>query len=295
MSESNSGEDALRRARATMAAQQAEIDRLRALVEADRSAEELREALALAAAAGTIGSPVSHDRLLELIVETAAEVIPAGAAHLFLIDDDGDELIFAVAVGARAAGVEGRRLRVNRGLAALVAATGQPMAVADVARDGRLAAQIAADLGYVPANALCVPLAYDERTIGVMQLLDRRGAPSFSVDDVRQLSLFANQAAVAISQSRIYRNLAALVADVVNALQDVPLERRTGLRERAQAFAARLEQPDDVNYREALDLARLVQEIAWHGEREYAACRTLLEGFAAYLRGRPTPASAETR
>ena len=274
------GGDELRRAKA-------EIARLQQLIEADRAAEELREALVLAAAAGTIGAPTSHDRLLELIVETAAQVIPADAAHLFLLDEDGDELVFTVAVGARAEGAEGRRIPTERSLAALVAASGQPLAISDIAADGQLAAQIAADLGFVPRNILCVPLSHDERTIGVMQLIDRRGGDAFGAADLRQLALFANQAAVAIMQSRVHRNLAGLVADVVGALRDVPEQRRRDLRNRAQAFAARLEEPDDVNYREALDLARLVQEIAWYGEREYRACRLILEGFAGYLRSQP--------
>jgi hypothetical protein len=44
---------------------------------------------------------------------------------------------------------------------------------------------------------------------------------------------------------------------------------------------------DDQGYRRALDLARLVQEIAWQGEREYTLCRSVLEGFAGYIRSRP--------
>jgi hypothetical protein len=54
----------------------------------DRSAEELCEALVLAGAAGLIGSPVSHDPLLKLFVETVAAVIPSASAYLFLIDED---------------------------------------------------------------------------------------------------------------------------------------------------------------------------------------------------------------
>ena len=37
----------------------------------------------------------------------------------------------------------------------------------------------------------------------------------------------------------------------------------------------------------ALDLAALVQEIAWFGEQEREACRTMLRAFADYLRLRP--------
>jgi hypothetical protein len=45
-----------------------------------------------------------------------------------------------------------------------------------------------------------------------------------------------------------------------------------------------------VAYRQALDLARLVQEIVSKGDNEFNACRTILQGFAEYLRLRPEPA-----
>src|SRR5690348_8979437 len=64
---------------------QAEIDRLKLRLADEEFASELRHTLALASAAGTIASPVTHSRLLEMIVETAAHVISAQAASLFLI------------------------------------------------------------------------------------------------------------------------------------------------------------------------------------------------------------------
>ena len=45
----------------------------------------------------------------------------------------------------------------------------------------------------------------------------------------------------------------------------------------------------DAEYRQALDLARLVQEIAWQGDKEARACRTILQAFADYLRTRQEP------
>ena len=53
-----------------------EIARLECRLTDERFAEDLRDALTLAAAAGSIASPVEHSRLLEMIVETAAGVIP---------------------------------------------------------------------------------------------------------------------------------------------------------------------------------------------------------------------------
>ena len=51
----------------------------------DHFATELRDALILASTAGTIASPVTHSQLLELIVETAIQVIAVRAGALFLM------------------------------------------------------------------------------------------------------------------------------------------------------------------------------------------------------------------
>ena len=273
-------------ARETIERQREEIERLKRRLADERLAEDLRDALTLAAAAGTIASPVTHSRLLEMIVETAAHVIFARAAALFLVDEEAEELIFEVALGSKAEEVRKFRVPLGHGIAGLVAVSGQPMAVSNAENDPRQAADIAQSVGYTPQSILCVPLFYEDQVIGVLELLDKEGAPSFSASDMEDLSLFANQAAVAIEQSRTNRNLAALLGEALRTL-DGAASGAEGLRKRAQDFADRIER--DVAFRRAFDLARLVQEIAHQGENELRACQTILRGFAEYLRSRQDP------
>lgn len=273
-------------ARETIERQREEIERLRRRIADERLAEDLRDALTLAAAAGTIASPVTHSRLLEMIVETAAHVIFARAAALFLVDEEAEELIFEVALGSKAEEVKKFRVPLGHGIAGLVAVSGQPMAISNAENDPRQAADIAQSVGYAPQSILCVPLFYEDQVIGVLELLDKEGAPSFSASDMEDLSLFANQAAVAIEQSRTNRNLAALLGEALRAL-DGAGGGGEGLRERAQDFADRIER--DAAFRRAFDLARLVQEIAHQGENELRACQTILRGFVEYLRSRKEP------
>src|SRR5229473_7600850 len=96
----------LAEALAVIARQAEEIERLQ-LQHADaRLAEELRSVLVRSALAGTIAAPVTHSRLLEMIVETAAQVINSQDASLFLVDDESQELVFEVALGQKAAEVK---------------------------------------------------------------------------------------------------------------------------------------------------------------------------------------------
>ena len=247
----------------------------------ERFAEEVKEALTVAAAASSVASPVEHSRLLEMIVETAAGVIPSRSAALFMIDEAAEELVFQVALGPEAEQVRNVRVPLGHGIAGLVAVSGQPMAVADAAQDPRQAADIAESVGYAPGTILCVPLFYDEEVVGVLELLDRQGAPTYGARDIEILGLFANQAAVAIELSRAQGSVAALLEGALRtsgAAEGSP-------DERAGDFLAGVE--EDVSHRRALELARLVGGISRRGEQESAACLTILQGFADYLRSRP--------
>lgn len=288
--------DSILRAQQVIAEQAAEIERLRAQLAAEQTTKDLRSALILAATAGTIATPIAHTRLLEMTVETAAHVIAARAASLFLIDDATQELAFEVVLGEKAEEVKKFRVPMGHGIAGLVAASGQPIAISDAQSDPRTAADIAESIGYFPKNMLCVPLFYNEQTIGVLELLDKEGATSFSASDMETLTLFANQAAVAIELSRTHQGIVALLNEVlrVPSGQPTPSDMLSGhptwnlhgpeTQQRARGFAQQLE--GDAMYREALELARLVREIVAQGQPEGDVCRTILEGFAQYLRDR---------
>jgi GAF domain-containing protein len=259
---------------------------LRRALEGERFAGDLRRALTRARAAGVIAGPMSHSRLLEMIVETAAQVISAEAASLFLIDHATQELIFEVALGQKADEVKRFRVPLGHGIAGLVAVTGQPMTVSDAQSDPRRASDIAQSIGHVPRNILCVPLYFDDQVIGVLELLDKIDAPSFTPTDTTALGLFANLAAVAIEQSRLHRNLGALLGDAVRSLIPASDPESATLEQEARRFAEALAEEDD-GFRGALELAGLVQETASRGERERALCLAVLRAFGAYARAQP--------
>jgi GAF domain-containing protein len=252
----------------------------------EQFAARLRDALAKAATARTIAAPARNSDLLQRIVETAAGVISARAAALFLVDETTHDLRFEVALGERADAVKEIRVPLGHGIAGGVAISGQPMAVSNVQQDERWAAEIGERVGYMPDSILCVPLFYEDAVIGVLELLDKEGAGSFDDGDIATLSLFANQAAVAIGQSRAQESTEALVAAILrSSVADGPND---SLEDEIRAFSGSLE--GDEAFRRSLRLAELIHEIGREGEQELEACQRILESFAAYLRARNSAA-----
>ena len=62
---------------------------------------------------------------------------------------------------------------LGHGIAGGVALSGLPLAVTAAGSDPRWAKDIGERVGYVPESIVCVPLFYEDRVIGALELLDK--------------------------------------------------------------------------------------------------------------------------
>jgi GAF domain-containing protein len=258
----------LAEARKTIQGQARELAKLRHQQSDLRFVQALREALLKTAGAAAIAAPAAHNSVLEDIVKTAADVMSAQAASLFVLDEEKSELIFQVALGDKAEAVKQFRVPVGTGIAGYVAATGLPLAIADAAEDPRFALNIGQAIGYIPHTILCVPLYLNGSVIGVLELLDKAGDEPFSSEDMDLLVRFANLAALALDQSRLIYDLRLLFRTLLAEV--VPVEH---LKEPVAAFAGRA--ADYSGHTNALTLAKLIHEIGQQAGGEQLAIEVL--------------------
>lgn len=183
----------------------------------NRRAEELLVELGTRVEAARRLEAGGAEAVLRSIVEATVTLFGAEAASIALYDATTDRLVFRVAAGEQGQGVVGLAVPPTQGLVGYVYQTGQAIALSDVERDSRFGRAFAQSTGYVPRSIVAVPLVDDGGTIGVLEVLDKRDSASFSLRDVELASVFARQAAVAISASRIERDTGALLAAIVAA------------------------------------------------------------------------------
>ena len=196
----------------------------------------LRAAAARAEAARRIlGEPL--EALLRSIVDATAALFQAEAASIALFDAESNRLVFRVAAGDQGQGVVGQAIPIDQGVAGYAFSTGQAIALSDVAHDPRFAGGVAALTGYVPRSLLAVPLIDGDHAIGVLEVLDKREAATFSLRDVELAGVFARQAAVAINATRIERDTRSLLAAVLVELAGDALD-RAAAEAAAEAVAA---------------------------------------------------------
>lgn len=170
--------------------------------------------LAAVVAAGVLGAEESYRSLLQATVEVARAIFAARAASIFLLDEERDELVFEAVAGEGSDTLVGRRFPSSTGVAGWVLVTRQPLVVDDLTTDTRFSQEAAESTGYVPKGLMAVPLLAEERTLGVLEVLDRPSASQFTLAEMDLLGLFANQAAVALDLlQRARRAQAALAQD----------------------------------------------------------------------------------
>lgn len=171
------------------------------------SEDRLRAAIA----AGVLSSAERHRDLLGSIVEVARSIFAARASSVLLYDEQTDELVFEATAGEGEV-LRGRRFPAGRGIAGWVLGTRTPLVIEDVRADPRFAVEISDGVGYMPAGLMAVPLLYDERALGVLEVLDRPQDSRFSLSEMELLGLFANQAAIALDLLRQARAAESLLA-----------------------------------------------------------------------------------
>ena len=109
-----------------------------------------------------------------------------------------DPFVFEAVTGEGEDTLVGRRVPSGTGLGGWVVESGQPVVIEDVSADPRWSAEQAKRTGYVPKGIMAAPLMREDRVLGVLYVLDRPERRRFSVAEMELLSLFADQAAVAL-------------------------------------------------------------------------------------------------
>ncbi len=226
---------------------------------ADEAPDAALSALVAAARRSSVARRVQGDvetRLLQSIVEATVRLFDAEAASIALFESDPDRLEFRVAAGEKGAGAVGLTVPPTQGIAGYVYSTGQALALSDVATDPRFNRDAAEQTGYVPRSIAAAPLLDEHGTAGVLQVLDKRGSPTFSLRDMELLAVFAGQATVAIAAARVQRDTARLLRSVLTGLD--PALAESGVEELVSRMTAGLDDEEETPFWRLVDqVARL--------------------------------------
>ena len=139
--------------------------------------------------------------LLDRILQSALTTINASDGSLMLVDDETDELVFVVVHGTMRTQLTGYRIPLGTGIAGWAAKHAEAVMVPDVHRDPRFSSQIDQKFHFRTRSMICVPIAYDKKVTGVIQVLNKSNGEEFNEADLMLLGVVAQVAATAIHKA----------------------------------------------------------------------------------------------
>lgn len=184
----------------------------------DRKVPSQQERLAaLYTSSSHLGTTLELPLLLDQVLDATLELSGAGSGYLALLDEASGDLEVAAARYEAQDTIESGPVQVSQTIVELVVGSGEPVLTAD-AQDIECLANGGGAADLTSRSILCVPLRARGRTIGAAYVENPIQRGVFSQDDLHVLVAFANQAAVAIENARLFHHADETLARRVDEL-----------------------------------------------------------------------------
>lgn len=191
-----------------------------------RMAREARQRLHRAESLYTILEEITSNldvqQVLTTIVDCARTLLESDSAYLAEVDETSQTVKMRVSTGIADEAYQRSSIAIGKGLAGVVASTGQVLHSSDYLADPRFVHTAATDANMLREGmraALAAPLLTDGRVHGVLAVTNHR-LTDFSADDVQLIKSLADGAAIAVENARLYAVQRGLVSQLqeLNAL-----------------------------------------------------------------------------
>jgi putative nucleotidyltransferase with HDIG domain len=236
---------------------------------ADRKIEQLNALIEMTA---LINSTLDTREIRKRAIEAATRLLDTETGSLLLIDRESGDLFFEVALGEHGERLKEVRLKRGQGIAGWVAEHGEPVVIHDVNSDERFFKGADEKSSFVTKNMVCAPVKTKEKTLGVLQAVNKKNG-SFDDADVEILKALSNQVAVAVENANLYEELKEAFYGTAHALAET-IEKRDpytgGHTKRVMNYSLAIGRSLGISEseREELKLAAILHDIGKIGVRD---------------------------
>jgi PAS domain S-box-containing protein len=177
---------------------------------------------ALAGIGQVVNSTLEIDEVLQIVMDTIVRLTEAERGFLMLRDERG-EMVTRIARNWEQESINKSEFAISRTIVDRVIEEGQAVLTTNAREDPRFGGQESI-IAFNLRSILCVPLMVKTELIGVIYTDNRIRTGIFSEADRDLLIAFANQAAVAIENARLFSSLKRTLEEVTelkNLMDDV--------------------------------------------------------------------------
>ena len=148
-----------------------------------------------------VTSEIDLGALLQKVMSEATRMLKSERSTLFINDEKTNELFTKVGEGLGATEI---RLPNHLGIAGAVFTSGETVNIAHAYADLRFNPGFDKQTGFFTRSILCVPVINKNgKTIGVTQVLNKRGGP-FTDEDESRLRAFTAQVSIALENAKLF-------------------------------------------------------------------------------------------
>ena len=168
--------------------------------------KEHEQLTALYEVSQVVNSTLDLSEVLNIVMDTIISLTGAERGFLMLLDEGTGELDFKVARNMDRETLAGSSFEISRTIVNRVAVEGEPILTTNAQADPRFSTQ-ASVVSYSLRSILCVPLKVKDKVTAVIYADNRIKAGLFTERDRDLLTAFADQAAMAIENARLFESV----------------------------------------------------------------------------------------
>lgn len=206
-----------------MPAKKIDIDRW--LDKLKRIEEKVKRLALLSQLSQILNSTLDTKEIRRRAMEAATQLMKAEVGSLLLVHEEKRYLYFEVALGEREEDIKTISLNFGEGIAGWVAQHGKPLIVNSPKKDRRFFKGVDEKTEFKTRNIICVPVRVKEKTVGVLEAINKKGKGRFNQEDLSLLTSLADQVAIALDNSRLYQELEEMFFQTAESLADA-IEKR---------------------------------------------------------------------
>jgi HD-GYP domain-containing protein (c-di-GMP phosphodiesterase class II)/HAMP domain-containing protein len=188
-----------------------------------------------------LSSELDIDKLVTLLINISVKGLRAEVGHIMLVDNKSGRLVMKAWTGMGEDFDPTWTVAPGESVSGLVAKTGKAMLVTKV--DGHGAIKTVSRYGFTRRTVISAPIRIKNRTLGVIELTNKRGEEAFTDEDLDMMQSIANQAAVAIENANLYMEVQKSYFDTIKALVQAVEEKdkyTRGHSERVTTFSVKI-------------------------------------------------------
>jgi signal transduction histidine kinase len=154
----------------------------------------------------TLNSTLDPDRLLNFIIDTGTDILECEGVSVLLYNEKTGELRFAASTGSDPEELAKIPVPLDSSIAGAIFQHDRPEIINEMESNPQHFREVGKKTKFVTRNLVGVPMKIGEKTIGVLEGVNKRHG-EFGKEDVDILSVIASQAAVAINNARLMQSL----------------------------------------------------------------------------------------